>query len=158
MKRILFLLSICLGGLVNAQTSYKIASIEGKPNIINQEDYDFVQKIITQKPIHIHTDSKGHLFTICWNGPETIYTIIGPKGEKIKSGKIDGNIKVQGQTITTLKGLKFQDSKFYGRKVIDVPQIPGSDGVYRNLYEVSPELRDWLQIFKNSRTKHKREK
>jgi hypothetical protein len=95
MKRILFLLSICLGGLVNAQTSYKIASIEGKPNIINQEDYDFVQKIITQKPIHIHTDSKGHLFTICWNGPETIYTIIGPKGEKIKSGKIDGNIKIK---------------------------------------------------------------
>ena len=95
MKRILFLLTICLGGLVNAQTSYILTSVKSQPEIVDQSDYEFVQRVITQKPIHIHPDSLSRAFTICWNGPETIYTIIGPDKKKVKSGKIVNSVYIK---------------------------------------------------------------
>jgi len=95
MKRILFLLTICLGGLLNAQTSYTLASVDKQPEVIDQVSYDFVQKIISQKQIHIHPDSVNHGFTICWNGPDTTYTIIGMNKRKIKTGKIKNTLHIK---------------------------------------------------------------
>jgi len=96
MKHVLLLLTICLGGFVNAQTSFRLASNEPMTTtVINQQDYEYVQKIISQKPIHVHPDSTNRAFTICWNGPETTYTIFGPNKKKIKSGKIVNSVYIK---------------------------------------------------------------
>ena len=91
MKNVLFLLTICLGGLVNAQTSFTMVSDELKPLIINQQDYEYVQKIISLNPIHVHPDSMAKGFTICWSGPESTYLIYGPNNKLKKKGKITNN-------------------------------------------------------------------
>jgi hypothetical protein len=91
MKNVLFLLTICLGGLVNAQTSFTMVSDELKPLIINQQDYEYVQKIISLNPIHVHPDSMSKGFTICWSGPESTYFIYGPDNKLKKKGKITNN-------------------------------------------------------------------
>ena len=91
MKQLLLLLTMCLGGLLNAQTTTTFASVNTTPNPIDQETYEYVQKVINQKPIHVHPDSISKGFTICWNGEPTTYTIFGVNKKKIKTGKIVNN-------------------------------------------------------------------
>ena len=95
MKHLLILLAMCLGGLVNAQTPASFASINSKPNYVEPEVYEYVQKIIQQKPIHVHPDSMLKGFTICWNGEPTTYTIVGTNNKQIKTGKIVNNVHIK---------------------------------------------------------------
>ena len=95
MKQLVLLLTMCLGGLLNAQTPATFASVNVTPTVVDREAYEYVQKVINQKPIHIHPDSMSKGFTICWNGEPTTYMIFGADKKKIKTGKIVNNIHIK---------------------------------------------------------------
>jgi len=58
---------------------------------------------------------------------------------------VNGDINVDGKKITRLNGLKLQDSRYYGKKIVDVPQTRGNDGTYRNLYELGHDVKKAIE-------------
>ena len=95
MKQLVLLLTMCLGGLLNAQTPATFASVKVTPNNTDENAYEYVQKVINQKPLHVHPDSISKGFTICWSGEPTTYTIFGMNDKKIRTGKIVNNIHIK---------------------------------------------------------------
>lgn len=52
-----------------------------------------------------------------------------------------GDLKIDGQTIMTYRSLKLYNSKYHNTQLIDIPKLKGTDGVYRDIYNVSPEVK-----------------
>ena len=75
MKNILLLLAFITLGNLSAQMSN---------NEISKDDFDLVQKVLYQKPIHIHAENDG--FYLCWEGKRTRY-VITKNGKPFMTGK-----------------------------------------------------------------------
>lgn len=95
MKQLVLLTMMCLGGLLNAQTPAMFASVNTTPSVIDKDAYEYVQKIINQKPLHVHPDSMSKGFTICWSGEPSTYTIFGMNDKKTRTGKIVNNVHIK---------------------------------------------------------------
>lgn len=89
MKKFLFVLSLFI--LSNVKGQYSFASepmrLTQKMSLINETDYEMVQRVMQSKQLHIHPDSLKQGFTICCGDEYKKYKIYGPDGEIFKKGK-----------------------------------------------------------------------
>ena len=92
MKHIILFFGLVFTSQLNAQTKFEMTSnTESVMRISPETDFEFVQKILSEKPIHIHPDSTTKGFLICWSGPVSEYIIYSPNGKIKKQGKITTN-------------------------------------------------------------------
>ena len=95
MKKILLLILSILGIHLNAQVSYNLVANSSDVGFdVSETNVEFVQKVLSKKPIHIHPDSISKGFTICWNGPETSFKILGPDNKIKREGIISNNVYI----------------------------------------------------------------
>ena len=79
MKKIFIIALVLSCSKLNAQ--YNFVSNNSNSN------FEFVQSVLNQRPIHIHPDSLKVGFTLCWNGKKRPFEIVGPDKKIIKKGK-----------------------------------------------------------------------
>lgn len=93
MKKLLFILSFVFTFGLNAQYAFVNNNVTPpSENKIKPEMYDYVQQVLAKKPIHVHTDSVKHGFTICCSQPN----------QKFKIVDTEGNVKAKGKVKTDL--------------------------------------------------------
>ena len=62
----------------------------------------------------------------------------------------DINLLINGQKIAKYNGLRFQQSRYLNTLNVTTPQVKGTDGIYRNTYEIPENI---LNIINQSVTK-----
>lgn len=95
MKKLLFILSFVFTFGLNAQYAFVNNNVTPPSNTkTNPEMYDYVQQVLAKKPIHIHTDSLKHGFTICCSQPNQKFKVIDSNGKLKAKGKVKDTLFV----------------------------------------------------------------
>lgn len=92
MKKILFTLFVVFTCSLSGQYTFVKNNTTSNMYVkTNPKMYDYVQQVLSKKPVHIHTDSFNNGFTICCTEPNQEFKIVDNNGNVVHKGKVEKN-------------------------------------------------------------------